>query len=634
MSRRAPALIFVAAALLLPASATADDAGSVDVGTPSEPAVVDTAPLTGDVVLRFEGLREPSPRTLAALVADPSIAGTHRLLGSWPVFRIEGAPDVDPVALAATLASRPDVAWAEPDRVLTMHADEPPVDDPMWDELWHLENTGTFSRSRPQADINVRPAWELATGEGVIIAIIDTGVDMDHPDLAVLPEGYDAFDDDLIPEPDYDNHDGYAHGTAVAGLAAATGNNGIGTAGVAYDAEVYGVRLLGVTGLTISDMYDSLVAPVDAGADVLNNSWGNIDSECTPVPVRPAINQALEYARLEGRDGLGTVVVFSAGNSGCEMTEYPMQTMPGVISVGSLRDDDVKFGYSVWGPLLDIMAPSGRGSHQGLRTTDIYGDRGYNGRGENDEYTHRMSGTSGAAPIVAGVAGLMISANPRITEADVQRVICDTAVRVAREHAEYNEVGWSPLYGCGRVDAGAAVKAVANGAPGAPRVVFPADGATVSTVDTGLRWEPAEDPDGDLLRYELEILDLLAPEGDDDDSAGDDDDSAEAADPVRTWLLDETTINLTGELGVGEYAARLWAVDAWGRGEVSETVRFEVVPSPPPPDPPPPVEDADCACTSSFAGSWTPLAPALIGLIGVVSRRRRPRGRSPDRSGR
>ncbi len=618
----------LALGLLLIASPAA-----ADVPAESEPPVPPgasvspepTEPMTGDVLLEFRGRVDPSPAAVQRLAADPRVSGVERLIGAWPVYRLVGAPELDPAAFARELAARPGIAWAEPDRFMDPRPHDP-RDEPMWDELWHLENTGVFPLSRPQADVHAVPAWEITSGAGVIIGVIDSGVELDHPDLDVTEEGWDAYERDGLAEPDIANTDNPGHGTAVAGVAAAIGDNGIGTAGVAWGARIYPVRMLGGTGLTLGDMYEAMVAPVDAGAGVVNNSWGMIDGECSDVPSYQPLNNALEYARIEGRGGLGAVVVFSAGNSGCEVDVYPMQTQPGVLAVGSLRHDDTKFGYSVWGEMLDIMAVSGPlgggGSHQALRSTDLSGDPGLNGRGENREYTHRMGGTSGAAPVLSGAIALMLAANPRITEADVRRVLCDTAVRVNPTVAAYDEHGWSPTYGCGRVDAGAAVTAVADdGPPPAPEILRPADGGDQLVGDVVLRWDEAVDPDGGPVRYDVEIVDLsLDDDGDDDagdDDAGDDDDSAAA--PGLSWTgLTEPALDLSGELLAGEYAARVWARDDWGRGEGSEPVGFFVV-SPPPPPPPDDDDPDDCTCSSA---SSEPTGLAL-GLILCAALRRR-----------
>ena len=110
--------------------------------------------------------------------------------------------------------------------------------DPFVTDQWHLENTG--QKGATGADINAETAWELTTGAGQLISIIDSGVDLGHPDLIGI-SGTDYIDDDDDSYPEDKN----AHGTACAGLAASIGNNEIGGAGVAYDAEVYGVRMLG-----------------------------------------------------------------------------------------------------------------------------------------------------------------------------------------------------------------------------------------------------------------------------------------------------------------------------------------------------------------------------------------------------
>jgi MYXO-CTERM domain-containing protein len=589
--------LLVLALTLLPSLATAQIVG--------EP--------TGNVLLRFEGLDEPSRALLDRIESDDRIDRLERLAGSWPTFAAKTSGG-DPATIASELARLPEVRWAEPDVFLDLvpHA----LDDEYWDKLWHLENVGQTEGALPGADIHAVPAWSLTNGAGVQIAILDSGVDTDHPDLLVTG-GVDVVSNDLDPNPSEDDSNP-GHGTLVAGIAAAVGNNGIGVAGVAWGAEVWGVRMLGA-GSTLQDTRDAFVLATDAGVSVLNNSWGMMAQDCSPVPSFSSLNDAIDYATTEGRGGLGAAVVFSAGNQGCEYIEYPMLARPGVIVVGSLTDQDQKFGYSSYGEYLDVMAPSGPvGGHSrpGMWSTDIFGDMGFNGAGENNEYSPWMGGTSGAAPVISGVVALMVSVNDRLRNEDIQRVLCETAVKVDPAGGAYDATGWSNLYGCGRVDAAAAVSAVANVAPSAPTLLAPLDGAVFEIDDVVLRWAPATDDDGELLAYEVE---LVPPDQAGDDDSGDDDDSA-ADDGLLHWdELVDPLLDLSGQLEPGGYTLTLWAHDAWGRGAASETVDFDVVE----PEPEPVDDDddgADCSCSSAPGGGAGALAIAL--LLGLALRRR------------
>lgn len=555
---------------------------------------------TGDVVFRIA--LEPSAELLDRLAADPMVRELERRPGSWPTFTARAAPGADPERLAARLERLPEVAWAEADRSFSPVLHGAPLDDEFWPQLWHLENTGQNEGGLPGADIHAVPAWAITNGAGIQVAILDSGVDTDHPDLLVTG-GVDVVDNDMDPNPE-EADDNPGHGTLVAGVAAAVGNNGIGVAGVAWGAEIWAVRHLGAGG-TLQDTRDAFVLATDAGVAVLNNSWGMMTEDCGPVPGFDMLDEAIDYARIEGRGGLGATVVFSAGNQGCEYIEYPMLAREGVIVVGSLTDQDRKFGYSSYGHLLDVMAPSGPvGGHArpGMYSTDIVGDAGFNGAGQDNEYSPWMGGTSGAAPVVSGVVALMYAANDRLTEADVRRVLCETAVRVDPAGGEYDASGWSRFYGCGRVDAAAAVSAVVNTAPGAPTLLVPIEGAELHWEDIVLRWEEPADDDGEWLVYDVE---LVEPGGDDDDCA--------AADDVELYEeLAESLLDLSGQLPLGDYSVTVWAVDAWGRG-ASAQASFTVVDI----EPEPADDDDDddgSGCTCSAPAS-APVAPLLLLLL-------------------
>ena len=584
--------LVAAVALLVPGSALGAE-------LPGQP--------TGDVLLRFAV--EPTAAALDRLAAAHG-ARVERLPGAWPVFLLDD-PKVDPAELSATLEARADVTWAYPDLVVQTELHSLPLNDTYVDELWHLENVGQNQGALPGMDINVLPAWEITNGAGVLIAIIDGGVE-EHPDLLTVQPGIDILDGDGDASPGAEQ-DNPGHGTCVAGVAAAIGDNGIGVAGVAWGAQVLPVRLVG-GGASLSEMYGAFVNAVDRGADVLNNSWGfNTEEPCAPISDLPPLNEAMAYAQFEGRDGLGTVVVFSAGNSGCEQNEYPMlRDNEGVIAVGSINDRARKWGYSVWGNHVDVGAPSGGlggGGRPGLWSTDMFGDPGFNGAGDNNDYTNRMGGTSGAAPVVSGVVALMLAANPRLTEADVRDVLCATANKVDPSATTYDETGWSPYFGCGRVDAGAAVVAVANSAPLPPTLLTPSSGGSMPWDAASFTWSTGEDPDGDSLRWWLELtpIDVVVPPPLDEQGV------------VLRAGLDTPAYRLGGlRWATGTWEARVAASDQWGRGEWSEPVEFILV------DPVPvqePVEEEE-GCQSALAPGPPSSLLGLLCVFGAMTRRR------------
>ncbi len=477
----------------------------------------------------------------ASLADLPQIKTVIQLPGG--VLRVTPADGVDDLALARLLADRAGVRWAVPDLVLRLSPSLP--DDPWVGDEWHLENTGQGGRP-VDVDIDAGLAWEFATGAGQTIAILDSGVQTNHPDLSVI-SGHDYIDRDDDSNPASD--DAAPHGTGTAGIAAARGDNGIGVAGVAYDADIYAIRLIGGN-TTTEDLYNAFVEAVDAGATVLSNSWG-FGTDCTPFPTYAVFDEMVGYAETEGRGGLGAVVVFAAGNGGCDASGDGILNQELVIGVAAIESSDVRAGYSNYGSTVDIGAPTG------LLTTDIT-PGGYGSYGGDDGFYDGFSGTSGATPVVSGVVALMMEANPRITAAQVREVLCDTAVRNDIEHAGYDSDGWSPYYGCGRVDAGAAVAAVANGEPAAPAPAYVTDAPYASHV--GIAWIPAEDPDGDVYTYEV----VWSTSGAD----------LATVTPVEVdgWALDLTDVTAIGDTVSWQVRAR----DPWGAGPFSAPVTFTV----------------------------------------------------------
>ena len=410
--------------------------------------------VTGSVLVRVsdeDGLDE--------LASHPQVARLHRLEGPYPTARLVVTPEVDPVALSRELHDRFDVRWAHPDFRLRLQPLGGGMDDTFWDTLWHLDNTGRYEGSVADADIDGPEAWVATRGEGTVVAVLDTGVDPDHEDLEVLP-GYDYVDGDDDPRPE-PGTSSYEHGTAMAGIAAARGNNGRGVVGVAWEASVLPIRLVGGE-LTTEALRNAFIFAADQGADVLSNSWSFSASTCPEVPLYAALQEGIDHAVTEGRDGLGSVVVFGSGNGGCDVSPDGLASYEPVVLVGATSDRDEVFGYSNYGAPLDLVSPSGPapdGEGEYVRSTDIMGPDGYSSSMGTEDYSDTLWGTSASTPMVAGTLALMFSANPALTGDEARTLLCATADRVQEASAGYDEGGWSERYGCGRVNAAAAVQA-------------------------------------------------------------------------------------------------------------------------------------------------------------------------------
>ena len=303
-------------------------------------------------------------------------------------------------AFASAFNGRPEVEFAELDRRLPLQQTVP--NDPFYPQ-WFLEK------------IQANVAWSTTTGStNVVIAILDTGVDATHPDLSSkIIQGRNIYNNNN------DTADVYGHGTAVAGVAGAASNNGIGVASVAWGCMIMPVRISDPSGLAaISDIASGLSWAADHGARVANISYYITGSK--------TISSAAKYFQSKGG-----VVVVSSGNYS---TLETVQDDPYVVTVGATDQQDVLYSYSNGGNNLDLVAP-------GNNTTTLSG--GHYGTG---------GGTSFASPVVAGVAALVLSVNPALTPAQVTDILKQTA-------DDLGNPGWDVYYGSGRVNASKAVTA-------------------------------------------------------------------------------------------------------------------------------------------------------------------------------
>ncbi|MBI2567172.1 MAG: S8 family serine peptidase [Candidatus Schekmanbacteria bacterium] len=268
-------------------------------------------------------------------------------------------------------------------------------DDPDFSDQWGLHNTGQTGGTAG-ADIDAPEAWDLETGDAsVLIAILDTGVDLDHPDLAdkIVPvAGADVVNGDSDPSDDN------GHGTHVAGIAAAGSDNAEGGAGVCWGCRIVPVKVLDASGYgTYSQIASGIQLAADSGARVINLSLGSTASSET-------VRLAVQYAQ-----GKGAVVVGAAGNNDSTSPFYPAD-FEGVLAVAATDADDARWGFSNRGEWMDVAAPG----HQ-IWSTLL------------DNTYASWSGTSMAAPFVAGVAGLLLSQNPGWSQGLVVEQIRRTA---------------------------------------------------------------------------------------------------------------------------------------------------------------------------------------------------------------
>ena len=305
------------------------------------------------------------------------------------------------LAFAKAFGSRPEVEFAEFDQILPLQQMVP--NDPLYD------NPNSWSLMK----INAPGGWSIETGSSnIIIAILDTGVEVTHPELAskIVP-GWNIYNNNA------DTSDVYGHGTAVAGTAAASSNNSIGVASVAWGCRIMPIRISDNSGYgSYSNIASGLTWAADHGARVANISY-NVSGSRT-------VSTAAKY--FQGKAG---VVASAAGNQGiaCSSGDDPY-----ILTVGATDSSDNLFYWSNMGNNLDLVAPGT------VYTTLLGGLYGVGG------------GTSFASPIVAGAAALVLSVNPNLTPGQVQNLLKGGA-------DDLGEAGWDSNFGSGRVNVGQAL---------------------------------------------------------------------------------------------------------------------------------------------------------------------------------
>ncbi len=359
------------------------------------------------------------------------------------------------------LARTCDVEFAEPNYVYELETHTATPDE-------FLDSRGAWGQSFPDLwglrKIEGVEAWSRSTGRGVVVAVIDSGLDRLHPDLAAnvwqnpreIPDnGVDddgnGYRDDTwgwnFIDDDNDPRDDMGHGTHVAGTIAAVEGNGIGIAGVAPDARVMAVKAFDSYGFgTLAQLVPAIEYAAANGARVINNSWGGF-----------TLSESLRRA-LEDAHSRGCVITGAAGNAGTDMAGFYPAAHPAVISVGATDHEDHLASFSNFGPLLDVVAPGGGGddpknafdSHRSILSL-LASHSTWTNQGDilplivRPGYL-RQAGTSMACPHVSGISALLLSRHPDWTAEQVRAALHASA-------EDLGEPGPDATFGHGRVNA-------------------------------------------------------------------------------------------------------------------------------------------------------------------------------------
>lgn len=452
--------------------------------------------------------------------------GQAKRMGRSNLLVVHLPANASETAVKAQLAHHPHLKFAELDRRVELGF---VPNDPYLGSQWHLSKVGAPS------------AWDLSLGSGVKIAILDTGVDGAHPDLASqMVPGWNAYDNNS------NSGDVHGHGTAVAGTAAAALNNGTGVASLAGGARIMPIRVTDTTGYAYwSTVAQGLTWAADQGARVANVSFVGVAGSSS-------VQSAAQYMKNKG----GLVIV-CAGNNGVDEGIAPTSTL---IPVSATDGNDQKTSWSSYGNFVAMGAPG-----SGIWTTSRGG--GY----------QAWNGTSFSSPVTAGVVALMMAANPALPSSQVESLLYSTAV-------DLGAAGRDAYYGHGRVDASAAVAAAKTAVASDTQAPFASITAPLaSTTVTGLVPVNADASDNvGVIRVELRVNGALV--------------STDTGSPYQfSWD--------SSQLANGMASLVATAFDAAGNSKASTTVSVNVANNVVPDTSPPSVAISNPASGAKVSGT-------------------------------
>ena len=453
-------------------------------------------------------LRLDDPAGLAAALATGSLRLDRVVAAN--LFVLQASDPWTAALESARLAQQAGVVECHPvrwgaARLQGRYAPRP--NDPLFGQQWHLENRDPDTAARLGIDLNARSAWSDNQGQGIVIGQGDDGVETSHPDL-LANTGHNLHHNFIngagngLPVVS-----SQIHGTAVAGLIAARGDNALGVAGVAPRAQLASLVIFDSTdGLGTEEQVMDAFQYRSNIVSIQNHSWGNASTPLLPLSTLES--QGIGNAVTLGRGGLGVVFVRAAGNFRTSLNDVNDDGYgqdPRVITVGAVRTSGRAASYSTSGAAALVAAPSGDDgvttsdgaitNYLKLATTDRVGSLGYNRSGANPDYGlggTAFSGTSASAPQIAGLCALVLAANSGLTYRDVQQVLILAARQVdpADPDIQVNGAGFAVSHaaGFGVPDAGRAVELARSWTNRPPRTSATATFAqSVAIPDDGLR---------------------------------------------------------------------------------------------------------------------------------------------------